>query len=48
MAEGTVSLTEERAAAAGPVLVRWTAPDALSNLVAVLELVADGRVRVPG
>ena len=45
MAEGTVSLTEERAAAAGPVLVRWTAPDALSNLVAVLELVADGRVR---
>jgi hypothetical protein len=45
VAEGTVSLTPERAAAAGPVLVRWTAPDALSNLVAVLELVADGRVR---
>ena len=45
MAEGTVSLTPERAAAVGPVLVRWTAPDALSNLVAVLELVADGRVR---
>ena len=30
---------------AGPVLVRDTAPDALSNLVAVLELTADGRVR---
>jgi hypothetical protein len=30
---------------AGPVLVRCTAPDALSNLVAVLELTADGRVR---
>ena len=45
MAEGTVSLTEERAAAAGPVLVRWTAPDALSNLVSVLELTADGRLR---
>ena len=29
----------------GPVLVRSTAPDALSNLVAVLELTADGRVR---
>ncbi len=29
----------------GPVLVRDTAPDALSNLVAVLELTADGRVR---
>jgi hypothetical protein len=29
----------------GPVLVRDTAPDALSNLVAVLELAADGRVR---
>jgi hypothetical protein len=27
------------------VLVRWTAPDALSNLVAVLELAADGRIR---
>jgi hypothetical protein len=46
--EGTVSLTKERAADAGPVLVRWTAPDALSNLVAVLELVADGRVRCNG
>jgi hypothetical protein len=29
----------------GPVLVRCTAPDALSNLVAVLELTADGQVR---
>ena len=29
----------------GPVLVRWTAPDALSNLVSVLELAADGQVR---
>jgi hypothetical protein len=30
---------------AGPVLIRCTAPDALSNLVAVLELAADGRLR---
>jgi len=30
---------------AGPVRVRCTAPDALSNLVAVLELAADGRLR---
>jgi hypothetical protein len=45
VADGTASLTEDRAAAAGPVLVRWTAPDALSNLVAVLELAADGQVR---
>jgi len=29
----------------GPVLVRCTAPDALSNLVAVLELATDGRMR---
>lgn len=29
----------------GPVLVRYTAPDALSNLVAVLELATDGRMR---
>jgi hypothetical protein len=28
-----------------PVLIRCTAPDALSNLVAVLELAADGQVR---
>ena len=47
MAEGIASVTEERAVAAdvGPVLVRWTAPDALSNLVCVLELAADGQVR---
>ena len=47
MAEGTASVSQERAANAGsgPVLVRWTAPDALSNLVAVLELAADGQVR---
>ena len=45
MAGGTASVAEDRAAAAGPVLVRWTAPDALSNLVAVLELAADGQVR---
>jgi hypothetical protein len=29
----------------GPVLIRSTAPDALPNLVAVLELAADGRLR---
>jgi hypothetical protein len=47
VAEGTASVTEEREAGAvvRPVLVRWTAPDALSNLVAVLELAADGQVR---
>jgi hypothetical protein len=47
VAEGTVSLTGERAEYdhAAPVLVRCTAPDALSNLVAVLELAADGQVR---
>jgi hypothetical protein len=45
VAEGTASVTEDQTAAAGPVLVRWTAPDALSNLVAVLELAADGQVR---
>src|SRR5580700_2598085 len=47
MAEVTASVTEERAVAvdAGPVLARWTAPDALSNLVSVLELAADGQVR---
>ena len=47
MAKGTASVTEERAVTAdvGPVLVRWTAPDALSNLVSVLELAADGQVR---
>src|SRR5271165_6707808 len=47
MAQGTASVTAERAAAVGvgPVLVRWTAPDALSNLVSVLELGADGQLR---
>ncbi len=47
MAERTASVTEERAAQAGvsPVLIRCTAPDALSNLVAVLELGADGQLR---
>jgi hypothetical protein len=47
VAKGTASVTEERAVTAdvGPVLVRWTAPDALSNLVSVLELAADGQVR---
>ena len=29
----------------GPVTVRGTGPDALSNLVAVLELAADGQLR---
>ena len=29
----------------GTVIVRCTAPDALSNLVAVLELAADGQMR---
>ncbi len=29
----------------GPVIVRYTGPDALSNLVAVLELAADGQIR---
>jgi hypothetical protein len=36
---------EGAAGAEGAVEVRLTAPDALSNLVAVLELVADGQVR---
>jgi len=47
VAEGIASVTKERATAADarPVLARWTAPDALSNLVSVLELVADGQVR---
>jgi hypothetical protein len=47
VAEGIAGVTKERAVAAevGPVLVRWTAPDALSNLVSVLELAADGQVR---
>jgi len=45
VAERTASVAEDRAADVGPVLVRWTAPDSLSNLVAVLELAADGQVR---
>jgi len=45
VAEGTASVAADRAADVGPVLVRWTAPDALSNLVAALELVADGQMR---
>ena len=45
MAERTASVTEPRTVGVGPVLVRWTAPDALSNLVAVLELAADGQMR---
>ena len=47
MAEGTASVNDERvgSAGAGAVLVRCTAPDALSNLVAVLELAADGQLR---
>jgi hypothetical protein len=39
------SLLRVPAFPAGPVRVRRTAPDALSNLVAVLELAADGRLR---
>jgi len=45
VAERTASVAEDRAADVSPVLVRWTAPDALSNLVAVLELAADGQMR---
>ena len=45
VAERTASVAEDWAADVGPVLVRWTAPDALSNLVAVLELTADGQMR---
>jgi hypothetical protein len=45
VAEGTASVAADRAADVGPVLARWTAPDALSNLVAVLELAADGQMR---
>jgi hypothetical protein len=45
VAEGTAGVTEDRSADVSPVVVRWTAPDALSNLVAVLELAADGQIR---
>jgi hypothetical protein len=47
VAERTIGVTGERAGfdEAGPVLFRCTAPDALSNLVAVLELAADRQIR---
>ena len=47
MAVGTIGVTDGRAEydQSGPVLLRCTAPDALSNLVAVLELTADHQVR---
>jgi len=47
VAEGTIGVTEERAQGdqSGPIMLRCTAPDALSNLVAVLELTADHQMR---
>jgi hypothetical protein len=47
VAEGIASVTQLRVGYVDPdpVLVRCTAPDALSNLVAVLELAADGQAR---
>lgn len=47
MAQGLVVVTEERAEyfQPAPVQLRCTAPDALSNLVAVLELTADHQMR---
>ena len=47
MAQGLVVVTEERAEyfQPAPVLLRCTAPDALSNLVAVLELSDDHQLR---
>ncbi len=47
MAQGLVVVTEERAEyfQPAPVQLRCTAPDALSNLVAVLELTADRQIR---
>ena len=39
------ALVRSPASIRGTVLVRSTAPDALSNLVAVLELTADGQMR---
>ena len=39
------ALVRSSASIRGTVLVRSTAPDALSNLVAVLELTADGQMR---
>lgn len=44
MAERTIGIIDERAGT-DPVSFRCTAPDALSNLVAVLELTADRQVR---
>ena len=47
-AEGSASgppLLRASAFPRGPVTVRGTGPDALSNLIAVLELAADGQVR---
>jgi hypothetical protein len=40
-----LALVRSSASIRGTVLVRSTAPDALSNLVAVLELTADGQMR---
>jgi hypothetical protein len=40
-----LALVRSSASIRGAVLVRSTAPDALSNLVAVLELTADGQMR---
>jgi hypothetical protein len=47
VAVGTIGVTEEPAEhdQSGLVLLRCTAPDALSNLVAVLELTADRQLR---
>jgi hypothetical protein len=47
VAQGLVVVTEERAEyfQPAPILLRCTAPDALSNLVAVLELTADHPLR---
>lgn len=47
MAERTIGVIDERAGYddVGPVQFRCTAPDALSNLVAVLELTADRQIR---
>jgi hypothetical protein len=49
VADGTATVIELRPGYASAdqdrVLVRCTAPDALSNLVAILELTADGQVR---
>jgi hypothetical protein len=44
VAERTIGIIDERAGA-DPLSFRCTAPDALSNLVAVLELTADRQVR---